>query len=96
MVDSKPPSELAAFAALLDAQPRSVQESFQYCLCLIMLEAGRMRLIDVQPGESRPIYLFESAEGERFVVARPPLSQEQEAELITALREILREEGLLD
>ena len=87
------PPELQAFATLLDVQPRPVQESFQYCLCLLMVEAHKMELVEIQPGETKPIYMFKSVDGETFGVARPPLSQEQEIEVKRALREILEEEG---
>ncbi len=87
------PPELAGFAVLLDAQPQPVREIFQYCLCLLMVEAGKMRLVDTVPGEMSPICVFESSAGETFSVARPPMSQEEEAEVIGVLREILDDEG---
>jgi hypothetical protein len=89
------PSALIDFAPLLDAQPQPVREVFQYCLCLMMVEAGKMRLVDTVPGEASPISVFESAAGESFSVARPPMSQEEETEVIAMLREILKDEGWL-
>ena len=89
------PPELEGFASLLEAQPQPVREVFQYCLCLMMVEAGKMRLVDTVPGEASPISVFESAAGESFSVARPPMSQEEEAEVITVLRDILNDEGML-
>jgi hypothetical protein len=89
------PPELAGFASLLDAQPQPVREIFQYCLCLMMVEAGKMRLVGTVPGEASPICIFESTAGESFSVARPPMSQEEEAEVIAMLREILKDEGML-
>jgi hypothetical protein len=35
-------SELAGFAAMLDAQSPSVRQLFQYGLCLMMVETGKM------------------------------------------------------
>lgn len=90
------PPELAAFAVLLDAQPQPVQQAFQYYLCLLMVEAHRMELIDIRPGESAPIYVFESSNGEAFGIPRPGLTHAEEAEVKRVLREILRDEGLLD
>ena len=89
------PPELEGFASLLDAQPQPVREVFQYCLCLMMVEAGKMRLVDTVPGEASPISVFGLAAGETFSVARPPMSQEEEAGVIAMLREILKDEGML-
>jgi hypothetical protein len=89
------PPELEGFASLLDAQPQPVREVFQYCLCLMMVEAGKMRLVDTVPGEASPICIFETVAGDTFSVPRPALSQEEEAEVINVLRGILKDEGIL-
>jgi hypothetical protein len=91
-MDELPP-ELAGFAAFLDAQPQPVREIFQYCLCLMMVEAGKMQLIKTVPGEASAICVFESIAGETFNVARPLMSQEEEANVVAVLREILKDEG---
>lgn len=93
-MDELPP-ELAGSAAFLDAQPQPVQEIFQYCLCLMMPHAGKMRLIETLPGEASAIRVLESIAGESFSVTRPPMSQEEEVEVIAVLREILKDEELL-
>jgi hypothetical protein len=89
------PPELEGLASLLGAQPQPVREAFEYCLCLMMVEAGKMRLVDTIPGEVSPICIFESTVGEPFSVARPPMSQKEEAGVIAMLREILKDEGML-
>ena len=89
------PPELEGFASLLDAQPQPVREIFQYCLCLMMVEAGKMRLVDTISGDVSPISVFETTLGETFSVDRPPMSQEEEDEVIAVLREILKDEGML-
>jgi hypothetical protein len=38
------PPELVAFSDLLDAQPAPVRDVFQYCLCVLMAQAGVMRI----------------------------------------------------
>jgi hypothetical protein len=86
--------ELQQFAALLDAQPGPIQAAFQYVLCLLMVEAGKMQWIETIPGENGALYVFETVAGDRFSVVRPQISQEVEAELIEQLREILNDEGL--
>lgn len=87
------PPELAQFAAFLDAQPAQVQIIFQYCLCLMMVEAGRMRLVKTLPGESGGVCVFETVAGDVFSLNKPPISKEDEAALIEQLRDILDDEG---
>jgi hypothetical protein len=89
------PPELAAFSYLLDAQPTPVRDAFHYCLCLCMVEAGVMRLVEKVPGEHGRVCVFETTRAERFSVVKPALSRDQEVALIDVLREILKEEGEL-
>ncbi len=89
------PPELAAFSYLLDAQPAPVRDAFHYCLCLLMVEAGKMRLVEKVPGEDGEICVFETVARVKFSVTRPALSRDQEAALIDVLREILKDEGEL-
>lgn len=86
------PPELQGFSALLDAQPGPVREAFHYCLCLMMAEAGVMRLVETFPSDAGTICHFETTAGEQVVVTRPPLSREQEGEILVMLREILDED----
>ncbi len=86
------PPELQQFAALLDAQPGPVQVAFQYALCLLMVEAGKIRLVETRPGENGAICVFETLIGESFSVTKPPLPKEIEAVLVEQLRVILDEE----
>jgi hypothetical protein len=46
------PPELQQLAVHLDALPAHTQRIFQYCLCLMMVEAGKMKLVETTPGES--------------------------------------------
>lgn len=89
------PPELQSFASFLDAQSGPVRDDFAYCLCLMMVEAGKMRLLETLPGESSSICVFESSVGDIFSVQRPPLSHEEEAGMIEVLRDIHKDEGLL-
>jgi phage-related protein len=89
------PPELAAFSYLLDAQPTPMRDAFHYCLCLLMVEAGRMRLVEEVPGENGEICVFETVARVKFSVPKPVLSRDQEAALIDVLREILKDEGEL-
>jgi hypothetical protein len=40
------PPELAAFADLLDTQLAPMREAFNCCLCVLMAQAGKMRLVE--------------------------------------------------
>jgi hypothetical protein len=88
------PPELAAFSYLLDAQPAPVRDAFHYCLCMLMVEAGKMRLVEKVPGENGEICVFETVARVKFSVSKPVLSRDQEAALIDVLREILQDEGV--
>jgi hypothetical protein len=84
------PPELTAFSYLLDTQPAPMRDAFHYCLCLLMVEAGKMRLV-----ENGEICMFETVARVKFSITKPALSRDQEAALIDVLREILRDEGEL-
>jgi len=86
------PPELAAFSYLLDAQPAPVRDAFHYCLCLLMVEAGKMRLMEKVPGERGTVCVFETTVHDRVSVTRLAISKEQELALIDVLREILEDE----
>jgi hypothetical protein len=86
------PPEFAAFATLLDAQPEPVRAAFHYCLALVMIESGKARLVETRPGDS-PVCVFETVAGDTFCLPKPPISRDEEQDLIATLREILSEEG---
>lgn len=89
------PPELQQLAALLDAQPGPVQAAFQYCLALLMAEAGKAEMIATRPSESGTICTFRTAAGDVFSLTKPPLSADREATVRQTLRQILAEEGPL-
>jgi hypothetical protein len=43
------PPSLSSFAALLDAQPEPVRQAFNYCLTLMMVEAGEAGQVCIFP-----------------------------------------------
>ena len=92
MSDNLPP-ELQALAALLDIQPGPVQVAFQYCVAMLMVEAGKATLIATAPGEAGLVCTFRTVAGDVFNLNRPPMSAEDEAAMKETLREILEEEG---
>ena len=89
------PPELQMFGAYIDAQPQPVREAFQYCLCLMMVESGGMKLVRTLPSDEGELCYFETSIGEAFTIPRPAITAEQEAGVINMLREILRDEGLM-
>ena len=93
-MDQLPP-ELIALAKLLDAQTKPVQAAFQYCLALMMVEAGKAELVATVPGDEGLICTFRTIAGDEFSLARPPLSEEREAVIKKTLRTMLDEENSL-
>lgn len=88
------PPELQKFAPFLDVQPVSLRTAFQYCLCSIMVEAGEMQLVETLRDNGGTICTFETIAGDVFSVAKPAITQEQEAALIKLLGIKLDEEKI--
>jgi hypothetical protein len=88
------PPELSALVALVDAQPSPVCEAFRYCLALGMAAAGKISLVQSCPGENGMICVFESPAGERFTLAKPAMTKEQEA-TVKAMLKVILEKGWL-
>ncbi len=87
------PYTILAIAHQLGLEPAATQSAFAYCLCLLMVEAGRMRLVAKTPGDDGPLCHFHSADGEVFLVPEPTLTAAQLAQLKAILRPIWLEEG---
>jgi hypothetical protein len=84
---------ILAIAHQLGLEPAVTQAAFNYCLCQLVVEAGRMRLVAKTPGDDGPLCHFHSADGEVFLVPEPALTAAQLAQLKTILRQIWLEEG---
>ena len=91
-----PPPELEGFTEFLDAQPAGLQNIYQYCLCLIMVEAGKIELVETLAGEEGAICVFRSGTGLEFDVVKPKIYESDEELLVETLRKMLKDEGLLD
>jgi hypothetical protein len=87
------PPAIQEFAAILGIQSRPVQMAFQYALCRLMVEYGKMRLVETIPGENGATCIFETTAGDLFNVTRPPMDKETEAALVVQLRKIFDDEG---
>jgi hypothetical protein len=46
------PPALSAFTQSLDAQPEPVRSDFHYCLARLMVETGKVKLVETRPGEA--------------------------------------------
>ena len=89
------PAELQMFGDFIDSQPPPVREAFQYCLCLMMVETGGMKLVKTIPGDEKVLCYFETTAGDSFTIPRADITPEQEADIVEVLREILRDEDLM-
>jgi hypothetical protein len=84
---------ILAIAHQLGLEPAATQAAFNYCLCQLMVEAGRMRLVAKTAGADGPLCHFLSADGKMFLVPEPALTAVQLTQLKTILRQIWLEEG---
>jgi hypothetical protein len=87
LTNSLPP-EPTAFAALIDAQPAPIRDTFNYLLCLLTAKRGVLRLVETRPGADGEVAVFRSSAGETFTIVRPPLAPDIEARIRTTLRDI--------
>lgn len=83
MTKSSP--ELAAFAASLNAHPEDVEDMYQYCLAMVMVETGQAELTKIELRGREPWCTFKSITGDEFVVLRPVLSQTEEREMMETI-----------
>jgi hypothetical protein len=86
------PPQLQQFASFLDAQPGNIQVAFQYCIALLMVEAGKAKLVSTEPSENGAVCTFETIAGDIFSINRPVISEDEEAVLIEQLKVILEED----
>ena len=86
------PPELQKFTPFLNVQPALVRITFQYCLCLILVEAGKMELTETIPGANGPLCTFRTVSGELFRITQPEICKEQQVTLIEQLRVTLDKE----
>ena len=89
------PAELQMIGDFIASQPPPVREAFQYCLCLMMVETGGMKLVKTIPGDEKVLCYFETTAGDAFTIPRADITPEQEADIVEVLREILRDEDLM-
>ena len=87
------PPELIALAKLLDAQTKPVQAAFQYCLALLMVEAGKAELVATTGGEDGTLCTFRTIAGDEFTLTKPPMNEEREVVIKKTLRTMLDEEN---
>ena len=52
---SKVPPSLEGLGSFVDAQPEKVRDIYNYCLCLMIVEAGVMELVERMPVGKSPM-----------------------------------------
>lgn len=60
----------------------------------MMVEAGKMQVVDTIPTDTIPLCDFITITGDSFAVHRTSITEAEEQQLIAALREILQDEEL--
>ena len=80
--------------AIIDSQPQPVRETFEYCSAMMLVDVGRMQLVEKFPGDDGTICVFEKLAGDKIAVKRPIMSEEKEAEILEAMEKIFRDAGL--
>ena len=68
-MDTLPP-EYEALYSYLETQPAVVRDIFLYCLCVMMVEAGKMKLVETVPGDEGTICVFQSSTGQKEFITR--------------------------
>ena len=89
----KLPPSLEGLASFVDAQAEKVRDIYKYGLCLMMVEAGVMELVETFAGDEGVVCVFRSSAGELSSIARPNTSQELDMQLVTELKQIHIDEG---
>jgi hypothetical protein len=70
---------------VVDAQPFSVRQLFQYGLCLIIVEAGKMARVQTVTADDAELAVFQSVTGEMVTLPSHPSSPLAETTFITLL-----------
>jgi hypothetical protein len=86
------PPEFERLADLLSERPPEVPELFRYSLVLAMIDEEKAHVIGTRTEEKREWLTIETVAGDVFEIARPPISEEVEAELMSQVRAIIANE----
>jgi hypothetical protein len=86
------PPEIEQVAALLSKQRPEVRDLFRYALVLAMIDDEKARITGTRVEEDREWLTVETVAGDAFEFARPPISEEAEAQLLWQVRAIVADE----
>lgn len=77
---------------MIDRQPASVRELFQYALVMLMVEDGKAEIIETKEVEGRTELTIRTSAIEIFQIMKPEASEE----LLARMNELAREELMRD
>lgn len=90
-MENELPAELDRQAALIDQQPPTVREVFQFLIAIALAESGKAELINVAQVDERVHYSYRTITGDVFSVVRPEIDAEMEKAVRRELVGILEE-----
>ena len=90
-MDNLPP-ELEALGDLLDAQPASVREIFQYALTMLLIEDHKAAVIEQHTMDAREYLTIQTLAGDTFSIAKPLVGDEMLDTLMEMARDVLQDE----
>jgi hypothetical protein len=86
------PPEIEQVADLRSKQRPEVCDLFRFALVLAMIDDEKARVIGTRVDEGREWLTVETLAGDAFEIARPPISEDVEAELMRHVRGIIMDE----
>jgi hypothetical protein len=86
------PLEIEQVADLLSQQRPEVRELFRFALVLAMIDDEKARVIGTRVEEDGEWLTIETVAGDVFEIARPPISEEVESDLMSQVRAIIADE----
>src|SRR6476469_5359697 len=87
------PSNLKALQHLADTQPELVQELYHWALAMVMVERGKIQLVERHSADGREQVTFKSPEGEVLTVTKPVVLDTEYSEMMTAVRAAVEAES---
>ena len=89
------PPEIEQVADLLIKQRPEVRALFRYALVLAMIDDEKAHVIRTRVEEEREWLTVETVASDVFAIARPPISEELEAVLVSEVRSIMNREEII-
>lgn len=86
------PTEFEPLLKLLQAQPQSVRELFQFAIVLMMIDDEKARLIGTSAEDGKTHWQIRTILGDEFRIVKPDVSEETEQMLLQQVRQILADD----